>query len=61
MSKLTLQDVCYRYKKTDRDVLRRVNCEFQGGKVYAILGPSGSGKSTLLSLMRGLTLPLTAG
>lgn len=61
MSKLTLQDVCYRYKKTDRDVLRRVNCEFQGGKVYAILGPSGSGKSTLLSLMAGLDTPTHGG
>ena len=61
MSKLTLQDVCYRYKNTDRDVLHRVNCEFQGGKVYAIVGPSGSGKSTLLSLMAGLDTPTHGG
>ena len=61
MSKLTLQDVCYRYKNTDRDVLHRVSCTFQGGKVYAIVGPSGSGKSTLLSLMAGLDTPTHGG
>lgn len=61
MSKLTLQDVCYRYKNTDRDVLHRVSCTFQGGMVYAIVGPSGSGKSTLLSLMAGLDTPTHGG
>lgn len=61
MSKLTLQDVCYRYKNTDRDVLHRISCTFQSGKVYAIVGPSGSGKSTLLSLMAGLDTPTHGG
>lgn len=57
MSELTLQDVCYRYKNTDRDVLHSISCKFQSGNVYAIVGPSGSGKSTLLSLMAGLDTP----
>lgn len=57
MSELTLQEVCYRYKNTDRDVLHRISCKFEGGTVYAIVGPSGSGKSTLLSLMAGLDTP----
>lgn len=57
MSELTLQDVCYRYKNADRDVLHSISCKFQGGNVYAIVGPSGSGKSTLLSLMAGLDTP----
>lgn len=57
MSALTLQDVCYRYKNTGRDVLHNISCTFQGGNVYAIVGPSGSGKSTLLSLMAGLDTP----
>ena len=57
MSALTLQDVCYRYKNTDRDVLHSISCQFEGGTVYAIVGPSGSGKSTLLSLMAGLDTP----
>ena len=57
MSELTLQDVCYRYKNTERDVLHSISCKFESGNVYAIVGPSGSGKSTLLSLMAGLDTP----
>ena len=57
MSELTLQDVCYRYKNTERDVLHSISCKFESGNVYAIVGPSGSAKSTLLSLMAGLDTP----
>ena len=57
MSELTLQDVCYRYKNTERDVLHSISCKFESGNVYAIVGPSGSGKSTLLSIMAGLDTP----
>ena len=57
MSELTLQDVCYRYKNTERDVLHSISCKFESGNVYAIVVPSGSGKSTLLSLMAGLDTP----
>ena len=57
MSELTLQDVCYRYKNTERDVLHSISCKYESGNVYAIVGPSGSGKSTLLSLMAGLDTP----
>ena len=34
-----------------------MNCAFDEGKLYALVGKSGSGKSTLLSLMAGLMLP----
>ena len=54
---LKLTDVCYRYKKGNRDVLKSVTCEFVGGKVQAIVGPSGSGKTTLLSILAGLDSP----
>lgn len=57
MSELTLQHVSYRYKNSNRDVLRNVDGKFEGGKLYAVVGPSGSGKSTLLSLMAGLDTP----
>lgn len=57
MSELVLENVSYRYKKADKDVLTGVNKKFEGGKLYAIVGPSGSGKSTLLSLMAGLDEP----
>ncbi len=57
MSELILNNVCYRYKKAEKDVLTGVDSKFEAGKLYAVVGPSGSGKSTLLSLMAGLDEP----
>ena len=57
MAKLTMKDVNYRYKNGDRNVLKGVSCEFESGKLTAIVGPSGSGKTTLLSIIAGLDVP----
>jgi len=57
MSELTLENVGYRFKNGERDVLQNVTCSFQPGGLYAVVGPSGSGKTTLLSLMAGLDRP----
>lgn len=57
LGKLLVENVHYRYKNGDRDVLKGVSCEFESGKLTAIIGASGSGKTTLLSLMAGLDLP----
>ena len=32
----------------DFEAVKKVNCEFQEGRVTAMIGPSGCGKSTLL-------------
>jgi len=56
---LKLEDVCYRYKSGDRDVLKDVNAVFEQGKIYAVVGPSGSGKTTLLSIIAGLDSPVS--
>ena len=56
---INITDVTYRYKGSDRDVLKQVSASFDAGKVYAILGPSGSGKTTLLSILAGLDRPLS--
>lgn len=34
-----------------RDIIKDLNCSFEWGKFYAILGSSGSGKTTFLSLI----------
>ena len=52
-----LENISYRYKNSDRDVLKDISAEFEGGKFQAIMGPSGSGKTTLLSIMAGLDRP----
>jgi len=57
---LELDNICYQYKKTNRDVLKSVSATFWRGRMTAVIGPSGSGKTTLLSIMAGLDRP-TAG
>ena len=54
---LRLEDVSYRYKTGDRDVLKNLSVTFEEGKMYAIVGPSGTGKTTLLSIIAGLCRP----
>jgi len=55
---LKINNVSYRYKNGDRDVLKSVNASFEPGTFYSIVGPSGSGKTTLLSIMAGLDKPM---
>lgn len=59
MNILELRDVAYSYNSQFQrvNVIEKVNCSFEQGKVYAIVGKSGSGKSTLLSLLAGLDVP----
>ena len=54
---LKLEDIGYRYRKGNVNVLYNVNAEFEAGKFNAIVGPSGSGKTTLLSIMAGMDKP----
>lgn len=58
MAILSLENVMYTYKNAQRAAVSGISCEFEEGKVYAIVGASGSGKSTLLSLLAGLDLPV---
>ena len=56
---ITLKNVSYSYQGKYQTVraVNNVSCDFEPGKLYAIIGSSGSGKTTLLSLMAGLDLP----
>lgn len=59
MNILELRDITYSYNSKFQKVnaLKNIECSFEQGKVYAIVGKSGSGKSTLLSLLAGLDRP----
>ncbi len=57
MSILRLENVCYRYDGTNKNVLENINYEFDAGKIYAIVGKSGAGKTTLLSVLSSLATP----
>lgn len=54
---LELKNICYRYDKSGKDVIRNLSLCFESGKIYAIVGKSGAGKTTLLSLLSGLAAP----
>jgi putative ABC transport system ATP-binding protein len=57
MAVLEMKNVSYTYKSASNPAVKDASCEFETGKLYAVVGPSGSGKSTLLSMMAGLDLP----
>lgn len=53
---LTIKNLTHTYSDGQRqvNVLKKVNVEFESGKLYAIVGESGSGKTTLISLISAL-------
>ncbi len=57
MAVMELKDVRYSYDGK-RNVLKKVDVEFEEGKIYAVVGSSGCGKTTLLSLLGGLDFPI---
>ena len=60
MAILEINDVhfCYGGGAETKNVLNGVDCTFERGCFYAVIGKSGSGKSTLLNLIAGLDHPV---
>lgn len=50
--RIMFQNVNFAYEENS-PILKNVNCCFEKGKSYAIVGASGSGKSTMLNLLLG--------
>ena len=48
---IKFKDVMFSYNKSDGEVLKNVNLEFEGGQMTSLVGHSGSGKSTILNLI----------
>ena len=48
-----LENVSFRYPKSDVDALSTVSLEIPQGGFFALLGPNGAGKTTLLRLLCG--------
>lgn len=54
---LTMKDVCFSYRGSDRRILDKANCEIQKGKSTAFCGLSGAGKTTTVDILLGLLQP----
>lgn len=54
---LIVNNISFRYKKKDKDVLHDLSMELEQGQVGIILGPNGSGKTTLLKNILGIVKP----
>ena len=48
---IKFKDVIFSYNKSEGEVLKNVNLEFEGGQMTSLVGHSGSGKSTILNLI----------
>jgi len=56
-SRLSLQNVSFRYPGADRASLDCVDLSLERGRFYGFVGPSGAGKTTLVNLLLGLIEP----
>lgn len=48
---IEFKDVTFRYNKTERDVLYKLDFSIRQGETVAIVGPSGGGKTTIANLI----------
>jgi len=58
---LELSDLCFRYDRKGRDVLKGASLSVREGETLCILGGNGSGKTTLLSCAAGLRKAYSGG
>jgi ATP-binding cassette subfamily B protein len=56
-SRIEFRDVSFRYPKSARPVLERVNLTIEPGELVALVGANGSGKTTLVQLLLRLYDP----
>ena len=48
---ISFENVTFKYPKTEKDILSKINLNFVGSKMTALVGHSGAGKSTILNLI----------
>ena len=52
-----LKDICFRYDKDGKDVLKNLSLKIPENSFFAILGGNGAGKTTLLKIISSIFLP----
>ena len=48
---ISFENVTFKYPKTEKNILSKINLNFAGSKMTALVGHSGAGKSTILNLI----------
>ena len=51
---LTFDNVCFRYKGAEKQILKNISFSIKAGERFAIVGATGSGKSTIAKVLLGL-------
>lgn len=51
---IKIENVSFRYKGTEKQILDNINLQIEEGEIIAIVGKNGSGKSTLGKLVSGI-------
>lgn len=54
---ITLQDVTFRYRVNEAEILRQVSLRINQGQTVGLVGRSGSGESTITKLVQRLHVP----
>lgn len=54
---IELRNVSFRYKDSEKDIIKDLNLKIRAGEKLAIVGVNGAGKTTLISLIMGLLRP----
>ena len=54
---IMVEDLCYRYPNTDKDVLKHINLSIPLGASVGLIGQSGAGKSTMADIILGILTP----
>ncbi len=54
---ISFDEVAFRYKDSETNILSKVSFDIHPGQVAAFVGPSGGGKTTVLRLLLGLLSP----
>ena len=56
-NKFELQNVSFKFKKSDKYILKNINLKINTGEKVAIIGKNGSGKTTLMHLLLNIYEP----
>ena len=59
--KISLNNLCFKFKETKKEILKNVNLDIKVGSTIGIIGSSGAGKSTLINILVGLLKPDLGG